>query len=333
MVVVEPGDRIHFLDWGGPVRRTPGRPAHPRPVEHGLVVGAGRAPAARASGTWSRWTCAATACPTPRPRATTRRPSAGDVVAVAEGSGPAGRRRRPGRPGRPRVRGDRRGVGRRRARRALRRARPRRRRLGVDRGRQRDGRRRVPARPRRAARGHALDDGVPRRPRRRSTRRRGTPTRSAPPGRPSSRRTPARSCPSTRPHAAGGERPGDVPLRPAGDARGGRRRRSSALAAADDEAGSRAAALAAASAARAAAGRGRDPRGVVRARRAQPDALPSGGGQRGDPVDRRRDRQARGRGSAMQVVYSPAHLGPRHHDRDVHGRRRSRPTRSPSGPS
>ena len=35
------------------------------------------------------------------------------------------------------------------------------------------------------------------------------------------------------------------------------------------------------------AGRGRDPRRVVRARRAQPDAVPSRGGQRGDPVGRR----------------------------------------------
>ena len=79
------------------------------------------------------------------------------------------------------------------------------------------------------------------------------------------------------------------------------------------------AALAAASAARAAAGREPDPRDVVRARRAQPDALPSGGGQRGDPVGRRRDRPARG-AARMQVVYSPAHLGARHHGRDLHGR-------------
>ena len=61
-----------------------------------------------------------------------------------------------------------------------------------------------------------------------------------------------------------------------------------------------------------------DPGGVVRPRRAQPDALPSGGGQRGDPVDRRRDRPLADR-DRMQVVYSPAHLGPRHHGRDVHG--------------
>ena len=43
VVVVEPGDRIHFLDWGG-ARRSGRRrardPAHPRPVQHGLVLGA-----------------------------------------------------------------------------------------------------------------------------------------------------------------------------------------------------------------------------------------------------------------------------------------------------
>ena len=60
--------------------------------------------------------------------------------------------------------------------------------------RDRPGRRRVPARARRAARGHALDVGVPARPPVVGSRDAGTPTRSRPPGRPSSRRPPAASC-------------------------------------------------------------------------------------------------------------------------------------------
>ena len=81
-----------------------------------------------------------------------------------------------------------------------------------------------------------------------------------------------------------------------------------ALAAADDETGSRAKALTAASDARCGGGTDADPGGVVRPRRAQPDALPSGGGHRGHPVGRRRDRALEGAVS-VQVVYSPAHLG------------------------
>ena len=106
-----------------------------------------------------------------------------------------------------------------------------------------------------------------------------------------------------------------------------------ALAAADDETGSRARGPRRPPRTRGPRPAGRRIRArVVRPRRAQPDALPSRGGQRGDPVGRRRDRSLEG-AVAMQVVYTPAHLGARHHDRDVHGRRRSRPTRSPSGPS
>ena len=290
VVVVDPGDRIHFLDWGGPVaggrarascsstacRTRPGRGRR-------SPAGCGR------SATSSRWTCAATACPTRRPRATTHDTLADDVVAVAEGSGLLEATGRPGRPRRSRVRGDRRGLGGGGDGRALRRARPRRRRLGVARGGDRGRCRRVPARPRRAARGDALDGGVPRRPAgvrprdvgcRPAARRRGHGRRDA------CRQGRARDAAAR----ARGERPGDVPIRPRRDARARRRRPVVALAAADDETGSRAAALAAASAARAAAGLGADPGRVVRARRAQPDAVPSRGGQRGDPVGRRRGR-------------------------------------------
>ena len=253
VVVVEPGDRIHFLDWGGGAG-----PAMPAGVLliHGLSNTA-----------WS-WT------PVARRLRAARHVVAMDLRGHGLSDAPtegydAGdlRRRRPrgrrglgaardggrsGRPRRPRVRGDRRGLGRRRDGRALCRARARRRRLGVDRGRQRDGRRRVPARSRRAARGHALDDGVPRRPR---GLRPGDVGRRPGAGRAGhGRRDPRRQGravdAAARPR---GERPGDVPLRPADDARGrdgagrGAGRRV-------DETGSRAAALAAASAARAAPG-------------------------------------------------------------------------------
>ncbi len=61
-----------------------------------------------------------------------------------------------------------------------------------------------------------------------------------------------------------------------------------------------------------------DPGGVVRPRRAQPDALPSGGGQRGDPVDRRRDRPLAGQGSdAGRLFAGPPRA--RHLGRDLHG--------------
>ena len=82
-----------------------------------------------------------------------------------------------------------------------------------------------------------------------------------------------------------------------------------ALAAADDEEGSRAAALAAG--VRGAGGRRprAHPVARVRPRRPQPDALPSGGCLRGDPVGRRGRRGLGARIVRMQVVYSPAHLG------------------------
>ena len=195
------------------------------------------------------------------------------------------------------------------ARRAVRRAGPRRWRLGVDSRRRPAWSRGVPARPRRAARGDALDDRVPRRSRRASTRRPGTRTRSAPRGdgrRDARRQGRARRRGRTRSRRACGRCSRYDPL--ATLAAVGRP--VVALAAADDEAGSRAAALAAASRR---PGRRRAAvairRGVVRARRAQPDALPSGGGQRGDPVGRRRRRLTSGGPIAMQVVYSPAHLG------------------------
>ena len=311
VVVVEPGDRIHFLDWGG---RGRGGAAPGVLLIHGLSNTAWSwAPVARRL----RGRPARRRDGPARPRPVRRadrglrpgdlRPS--DVVAVAEGSGLLASRRRPGRPRRSRVRGDRRRLGRGGAGRPLRRARPRRRRLGVARGRHRHGRRRVPARPRRAARGHALDDGVPRRPR--------------------------------------GVRPGDLGRRPGaggpGDGRRDARRQGRAVDAAarargqrpgDVRATTRCATLAAVDGAgrrrwsppttRPGRGRRRSPRPrrrarrpgrtpiqarVVRPRRAQPDALPSGGGQRGDPVGRRRDRPASEARIAMQVVYSPAHLG------------------------
>ena len=115
----------------------------------------------------SRWTCAATASPTRRPRATTRDVLAEDVDRGRRGLRPA---RRPGTDGGPIVlAGHGFGaivarLGGRATRRAVRRPRARRRRLGGRRRDHRPGARRVPARPRRAARGAALDGGVPGRP-------------------------------------------------------------------------------------------------------------------------------------------------------------------------
>ena len=117
--------------------------------------------------------------------------------------------------GRSRVRGDRRGASRGLdARRSLCRARPRRRRLGVARGGDRHGCRRVPARPRRAAGGHALDGGVPRRPAR--VRPRDLGRRPGAGGTGDGRRDTRR--PRRPGHAtarAGGQRARDVRLRPA----------------------------------------------------------------------------------------------------------------------
>ncbi len=204
VVTVDPGDRIHFLDWTAPdVDRRPGTVgdrARPRPGVRRPGSGR-RSPAGSRRG------------PTPiagdgpaRPRAL-RRPD-------------RGRRLRPGPPGRGRRRGRRRrrlstrpddpaarsclaghgfgaivaAVARRAPRVALCGPRPRRRRLGTHRGRHGPGRRRVPARPRRAARGHGLDARVPARPARLRPGRPGTPTRRQRPGRPSSRPTPGASC-------------------------------------------------------------------------------------------------------------------------------------------
>ncbi len=176
--------------------------------------------------------------------------------------------------------------------RAVRRSRPRRRRLGVARGVDRPRRRRVPARPRRAARGAALDGGLPRRPGRLRSRRPGTPTRSARRGPRSSRRTPAAS---SRSRGRTCSRRASARCSPTT-----RSRRCAPVAAP-------VVALAAAAVGRRRARRPRpgprrrerrprgrrprsDPRRVVRPRRPQPDALPSGRGQRGDPVGRRRGR-------------------------------------------
>ena len=83
--------------------------------------------------------------------------------------------------------------------------------------------------------------------------------------------------------------------------------------------GSRAAALAEVVGAPAARRAAADRRHVVPPRRPQPDALPSGRGRPPRSCGRQR-RLAVARIAPMQVVYSPAHLAPRHHARDVHGR-------------
>ncbi len=111
MVVVEPGDRIHFLDWGGPGRRHAGPdPADPRPVEHGLDLGSrspSPAPERRVIAMDLRGHGLSDA-PT---EAYTPDVLAEDVVAVAEGSGLLAAAGRPGGPGGAWVRRDRGGVG------------------------------------------------------------------------------------------------------------------------------------------------------------------------------------------------------------------------------
>ena len=158
-----PGDRIHFLDWGGP-------PSGPGVVlVHGLaqtrlVLDAGRAPACRGRATVVAMDLRGHGLSdAPTGRGYDLDELRGDVVAVAEGSGAARR------DGSVVLAGH--GFGAIVAAAAAAR-------LG-DRcagsssstaagdvaeatG---DGRRRVPARPRRAARGHALDARLPRRPR------------------------------------------------------------------------------------------------------------------------------------------------------------------------
>ena len=107
-----------------------------------------------------------------------------------------------------------------------------------------------------------------------STRRPGTTTRTARREPPSSRRMPGKVVPATRPHAL------EACVRTMFDYDPERTLAAIeapvvALLAADDETGSRAKALARADDARSAAGRSTDPARVVRARRSQPDALPS----------------------------------------------------------
>ena len=312
----------------------PRRRCDPGSSTRAWVMGAGRAPARwrtdlRRS---SRWTCAVTACRTPRPRTapttcdaspTTSSPSPralGCSPRTATGSSLAGHG----------FGGDRRGgaaaVD---LARSVRRARPRRRRLGVARGGDRHGRRRVPARPRRAAGGDALDGGVPRRPRgfdpatwdadqERAARATVVETHAG------------RVVPATRPHALEAQRARDVRVRPAAtlpavaapiDGARRRRRRDA------DRARGR---WPRRSAARA-SGRSRRRSGASRSAtighnlmRYRPDEVAAAILSRRRPTGRE--------GRPMQVVYSPRPPRPRHRHRDVHGRRRSRPTRSPSGP-
>ena len=197
-------------------RRPTGDPGSLRSTASARPPGRGlRSRAASAAGGpagSSRWTSAVTASRTPRPRtahtSSTYMPATS--IAVAEGSGLLGRAGRSDRPRWSRVRRDRGRRGRAGLGQRCAGARPRRRRLGVARGGDRHRRRRVPARARRAARGPALDDGVPRRSGGVRSGAPGTPIRSRRRGRRSSRRTPAGSCRSTRPHALGGECPRDV---------------------------------------------------------------------------------------------------------------------------
>ena len=167
VVVAESGDRIHFLDWGGP-RWSARDPGDPRAFADGLDLGPGRSPAG-----WRGRHPALRVDGPARPRAL-RCPHRGRCLRPARpGRGCRGRRRGirvachgrrrrdPRRARRSRVRCDRRRDRRSRARRPLRRPRPRRWRLGSPRGQHRCRCRRVPARHRRAARGHALALGVP----------------------------------------------------------------------------------------------------------------------------------------------------------------------------
>ena len=88
----------------------------------------------------------------------------------------------------------------------------------VARGGDRHRRRRIPARPRRAARGHALDGGVPGRSRGLRPGDLGCRPAARRPG--VGRRDACRQGRPGDPAARGrGERPGDVPVRPARDAR------------------------------------------------------------------------------------------------------------------
>ena len=110
VVVVEPGDRIHFLDWGGPSGGAPGVL-----LIHGLSNTAWSwAPVARRLRAVRHVVAmdlrghGLSDSPTDGYDADTL---ADDVVAVAEGSGLLEAERRPRRAGRSRVRGDRRGLG------------------------------------------------------------------------------------------------------------------------------------------------------------------------------------------------------------------------------
>ncbi len=171
---------------------------------------------------------------------------------------------------------------------------------------------------------------VPRRPARRSIPRRGTPTRSARRARRSSRRTPGGSC----------RRRGRTRSRPASGrcsrttrsrrSRPSTRRSSRSSPRPTTSTGARERALAAVDAARAGGRPRADPHRAVPPRRPQPDALPSGRGQRGDPVGRRAtpgDQRRSECGSSTRRATSPTTSPPRRS-----WARRSRPTRSPSGP-
>ena len=286
------GDRIHFLDWGGPAaptRTAPGDRRDPRARRRRRwVVGTGRPPArpGQQVGCDGRGDGPARSRPVRRAdrgrRATTSTSRPSDVVAVAEGAGLLGDAGRSGRPrrvtgsARSWLPGRRRHSGSRCAGLVL-----------VDGGWE----------TLEAATGVDVDEflrGLDEPPEvMRSLgafladRRAFDPAtwdadqdRAALGDR---RRDPCRSRRPVGPTACHrGERPGDVRLRPGVDPRR-RPRPIVALIAAGDESGSREPALAEASATR--DGAGRDPIAVivVRGRRSQPDALPSAGGRRGHP--------------------------------------------------
>ena len=323
VVVVDAGDRIHFLDWGGPTPIAAGAVRHAdrgragRPLVHGLArrPGSGRRSRAGSAppGASSRWTCAVTACPTPRPRTapTTSTLLAEDVVAVAEGSGLGGRDDRIVLAGH--------GFGAIVAAAAARRPRGTLCRLSCS--STAAGR---PSRRRPASTSTAFLRGLDEPPEVLRSMTAFLADRAAfDPATWDADQERAARATVVETHAgrvvaghaaarARGVRPHDVRVRPD-------RRRSRAVAApvvalaaaasGDDAPGARDRALAAASAARVAAGRGADPRRVVRPRRAQPDAVPSRCGQRGHPGGRDARRGPGVLRERMQVVYTPAHLG------------------------
>ncbi len=268
----------------------PGVPARPRPRADRLDLDAGRAATARRAVASSRWTCAVTACPTrrPRPAPTTSPRPRGRRGRRGGGLRAARRHRRPRRPRRARVRGHRRG----RDRRAL----------GarcaglvlVDGGWESIE----------ASTGLDIDEflrGLDEPPEvmRSMTafladRQAFDPTSWDADQERAARATvvethAGRVVPVTRPHVIEACVRTMFAYDPV-DALAAVEAPVVALVAAapsDDEPGARERALAAVDAARGAAGRSPIRSGVVPPRWAQPDALPSGCGQRGDPVGRR----------------------------------------------